>query len=141
MVGTLLADLHNVMVGAANKPGENTSTLDNGAVLFVMKQRNNDDRKLRSDQALSGMVTELQKIRCMLADQENTCKVRRLALEDCICNIQEALRIGRGVTSSTSASNTQRSVKIGRGVASSSSSSSTMYVPAAKRMKAIGERG
>ena len=100
--------------------------LDNGAVLSVMQKPGNADQALRQAEALRSMVAELQEIRCMLEHQEESCKARRVMLEECISNIQNILTNGRGVTSSTSRS--------------SSSSAPAVYVQGAKRMRVIGER-
>ena len=133
---SLLPHLDKMLLGAANR--QSTT-------------RDKDGQPLARQKALNGMVAQLQLIRGMFQDHEASvndriangkvelasCKARRMELEVCIRNIQDSLRVGRGVASSSSSSSTAR---IGRGVASGSSSSSTVVVPAAKRTKVIGER-
>ena len=135
--GPLLAHLDKTMLGVAK---QHSTT------------RDNDGQHLTMQKALNGMVNQLQLIRSMFIDHEASvndriangnvelasCKARRKELEVCIRNIQDSLRVGRGVASSSSSSSTVTG--IGRGVASGSSNSSTVVVPAAKRTKVIGER-
>ena len=134
---SLLPHLDKMLLGAANR--QSTT-------------RDKDGQPLTRQKALNGMVAQLQLIRGMFQDHEASvndriangkvelasCKARRKELEVCIRNIQDSLRVGRGLASSNSSSSTV--MGIGRGVASGSSSSSTVVVPAAKRTKVIGER-